>query len=287
MGANSKIEWTDHTFNLWRGCQHAVLGDGSEHPGCANCYAEAMSGRNPKLLGKWGPDGTRVMASAEMWRQPLKWNREAEAAGVRDRVFCASLSDVFEEWDGPIHDHKGKVLHQRTLDDLRRDLFQLIDATPWLDWILVTKRPGNVLRMWPLPFNGREPSDQLYLRRNNCWLLTSISNQDTADELVPQLLACRDLVPVLGLSCEPLLGPINLRLGQRDDGQPWERHLVIDWVIVGGESGHNARPMHPDWARSLRDQCQDAGVPFFFKQWGKKAAGRLLDGREWNEFPAG
>lgn len=398
MGQNSKIEWTDHTFNPWRGCQHAVLDDGSEHPGCAHCYAEAMSGRNPKALGEWGADGKRVKASDEMWRQPLKWNLAAAAAGVRSRVFCASLADVFEDWPGPIHDHKGSVLSNATietagpksglltLNDLRRDLFALIDATPWLDWLLLTKRPGNVRRMWT-EFEGVAPH-----RRQNAWLLTSVSNQATADELVPELLACRDLVPVLGLSAEPLLGPINLyqftgielvspeetaalratmrgafgfdRLPENSMNAIYGRELKTNnrasrWLIAGGESGHHARPMHPDWARSLRDQCQAAGVPFFFKQWGewlpvgsasygdpndpssdasrnginrvsmlrdgrvclrdtgpdaskvivddaalrcfhesddgdgydwlsrvgKKAAGRLLDGREWNEFP--
>lgn len=328
LGANSKIEWTDHTFNPWRGCQHAVLGDGSEHPGCAHCYAEAMSGRNPKALGEWGADGKRVMASDAMWREPLKWNREAEAAGMRARVFCASLADVFEEWTGPVLDHRGTrvaffdynniglkgcgrdldkhpvdYVRWATLDDLRRRLFDLIDVTPWLDWLLVTKRPGNVRRMWPLPANGREPGDPLYLRRENVWLLTSVSNQATFNELWLPLAACRDLVPVLGLSAEPLLGPLN--------PTPWLER--IDWVIVGGESGHHARPIHPDWARSLRDECEAAGAAFFFKQWGewapstadndpgkpfqyldpqtrvsrvgKAAAGRLLDGREWNEFP--
>jgi protein gp37 len=357
------IEWTDFTFNPWRGCQHAQLADGSEHPGCEHCYAEAMSGRNPQSLGEWGPadgekPGTRVVASEEMWRQPLKWNAAAEAARTPAKVFCASLADVFEEWDGPVLYLKGArlftdngvnfytpaqpppTMRPLTLDDVRRRLFALIDATPWLIWQLLTKRPGNV-RMMLVPHllenvpghvRQNEGDGKRIRRRENIWLLTSVSDQKTADELIPELLNCRDLVSVLGISAEPLLGPIDLFNERRDYlgdlGRPGGPVICqgLDWVIAGGESGHHARPMHPDWACSLRDQCQAAGVPFFFKQWGewaprpcatdipvgatatkglssqpglfitsvgeamslvgKKYAGRMLDGREWNEFPA-
>lgn len=296
MGTETKIEWTDHTFNPWRGCSKVS-------PGCDHCYAETMSKRNPGVLGVWGDAGTRVVASESYWKQPLKWDRQSATDGVRRRVFCASLADVFEAWLGPISvGQLGEVLSKPgldresgpenwvpawpedtvrdpqgwrlvTLDDVRRRLFALIDCTPNLDWILLTKRPENIRRMWPVPLNSPcRQGDGLvshdYLgdrcrkcdggRRENVWLLTSVENQEQADKRIPELLECRNLSPVLGLSCEPLLGPVIL---------PKCREL--DWVIVGGESGPNARAMHPDWARGLRDQCQDAGVPFFFKQWGE------------------
>jgi len=355
--ALSAIEWTDYTFNPWIGCAKV-------HAGCAHCYAEADQDKRRGRVA-WGPHGTRSKTAAANWRGPLTWNREAEggicvqcgrwddlgsadcycgqygAIGEtrRPRVFCASLADVFENWQGQIVDHQKNVLWWRsdrgvapaeqtrpsvkadriaTMDDLRRDLFALIDATPHLDWLLLTKRPENIARFWGWGGSEAEP-----MRRDNVWLGTSVSDQASAAKQIPELLACRDLSPVLFLSCEPLLGPIELEYDADCFANP-----SIDWVIAGGESGPNARPLHPDWARGLRDQCAAAGVPFFFKQWGewlpgvsfgrdetpigtfpagkfarhewvevedhespvsvrvgKKAAGRLLDGREWSEFP--
>lgn len=316
MGENTTIEWTDHTFNPWIGC--AKVADG-----CTHCYAEAFAKRYGKAV--WGPHGTRIKTSDAYWQQPISWNRSTESYPRRQRVFCASLADVFEDWDGPIHDHHKEILgkpvyastqgsiaewsgeRRITMKELRRDLFALIDATPHLDWLLLTKRPENILRIWPQA-RHMPAGDPFKLNgyRPNVWLLTSIATQTDADRNIPELLKCRDLVPVLGLSCEPLLGPIDL-----------SHHSPLDWIIVGGESGPHARPMHPEWARSLRDQCQTANVPFFFKQWGewwpcaynhaeppqpikswyrfepnqtmwrlgKKTAGRVLDGQEWNEFP--
>lgn len=351
MGENSKIEWTDHTFNPWRGCTKVSAG-------CDNCYADTMSKRNPGMLGIWGPNGSRVVASEEMWKAPLRWDREAEKSGERRRVFCASLADVFEDWNGcpvfadgsavlwcqrcesfvkPSVGHHGVscsecdsgAVSMVSLTDVRNQLFALIDATPHLDWLLLTKRPENIRRMWPC---YTTPPHNQY--RENVWLGTSVENQEAADKRIPELLKCRDLSPVLFLSCEPLLGAVDLGVafgyspshgGYFDLLKP-----SIDWVIAGGESGPGARPMHPDWVRSLRDQCQAAGVPFHFKQWGewgrrhengitlddagdysrmgfwdygnwstgmttanvehmvrvgKSKAGRLLDSREWNEFP--
>lgn len=325
MAENSKIEWTTHTFNPWRGCTKIA-------PGCANCYADAMSKRNPKTLGVWGPNGTRVVASESMWREPLKWDRLAKEAGERHRVFCASLADVFEDWDGRVSDSRSLAGFRfikdgewgwgldgprdkwndnttnaipLTLNDVRRRLFNLIDATPNLDWLLVTKRPENVRRMWPsADVFDSESEHKAYW--SNVWLLTSISDQATADAMIPHLLACRDLVPVLGLSCEPLLGPVDLSYrglpiecpecggsGELDDshpshgkqtesdsdGEPLDNCLEcngdfngviqdIDWVIVGGESGHGARPYDLAWARSIIGQCKAAGVPVFHKQIG-------------------
>lgn len=342
MGANSKISWTDHTFNPWRGCSKV-------HEGCANCYAEREAHRFPSNRGIWGPNGTRVMASADMWMQPIKWNKKA-AAGVcqtcdgnryvptqrrldpktekvpddmvpcqtykatgkvesyRARVFCASLADVFEQWDGPIHDHNERKLWQSirgvraiepddespgfaferrplTMDDLRERLFAMIDATPNLDWMLTTKRPENIRRMWRDDRAGFRSA--LVWHRPNLWLLTSVSMQKHYDEQWPHMEKCRDLCPVIGISAEPLLGPIDV--GPRNEGA-----MVPDWVIVGGESGPHAkaRKMELEWARSLRDQCNANAIPFHFKQHGEHMPEGINDQRDlngvfWNEFPKG
>lgn len=136
MAENSKIEWTHHTFNPWRGCTKV-----SE--GCKFCYAETMSGRNPGTLGIWGPRGTRVVAAESYWRQPLKWDKAAEAAGEQHRVFCASLADVFEGPESMPASEWPKV------QAARAQLFGFIEATPHLDWLLLTKRPQNIARFSP------------------------------------------------------------------------------------------------------------------------------------------
>lgn len=242
MAANTKIEWADHTFNPWVGCSKVSAG-------CANCYAEEMM---DKRYGRaqWGDNGTRVRTSDANWKKPLQWNKAAAAAGERHRVFCASLADVFEDRD--------------ELKSWRDDLFRLILATPNLDWLLLTKRPENVRRM--MPFHNCE------LPLPNVWIGTSVENQEQADKRIPELL----MIPakVRFLSIEPLLGQVDLKLWQSEglpiDAEPFrERADLLHWVIVGGESGRDARPMHPDWVRSIRDQCQAADVPFFFKQWGE------------------
>ena len=262
MAENSKIEWTDHTFNPWIGCTKVS-------DGCKYCYAETLMDK-------------RVRTSAANWREPLAWNRQAKAEGRRYRVFCASLADVFE--------YKPD---QPEMDDWRRELFQMIVNTPHLDWLLLTKRPELVNETIER-VTGFSDSEMWFFT-SHVWIGTSVENQEQADKRIPELLEIPAAVRFL--SMEPLLGNVQVDL----DG--------INWVIVGGESGANARPMHPDWARSIRDQCQDAGVPFFFKQWGewadgtemwhnedlqwrgcmvrlgKSKAGRLLDGREWNEIP--
>jgi protein gp37 len=144
-----------------------------------------------------------------------------------------------------------------TMDRLRRDLFRLIDQTPNLDWILCTKRPENIRRIWPwTPNCPRNIPNNYY---HNVWLLTSVENQETADTRIPHLLNCRELVPVLGLSCEPLLGPLNLQ-------HEWLQQL--SWLIVGGESGPRARPCDVRWIESLLHQGQAAGVQVFVKQLG-------------------
>lgn len=326
MGANSSIEWTDHTFNPWWGCQRVS-------PGCQHCYAETLANRYGHKV--WGPAKTtsRRMMSENYWRQPLKWNKEAEKSGQRKRVFCASMADVFE-------DHPEVV-------EARRRLFDVISDTPQLDWLLLTKRPENVLPMLIAAGRGFQDLPPWI------WIGTSVENQEQADKRIPELLKIPATVRFL--SCEPLLGPVDLKwsfrsmwLGQRYGWAQAQQNGTfpsgIHWVIAGGESGHGARPMSLEWVRSLRDQCRNTGVAFHFKQFGewvggelipddapplggyydvqgqaswhkssgwtpennlwargavhqfddryfsirvgKHAAGRLLDGREWNELPA-
>ena len=295
MSENSKIEWTDHTFNPWEGCQKVG-------PGCDHCYAET---RNARFAGgtavNWGPGAQRRRTSASNWAKPTVWNAKADAFmavhGRRQRVFCASLADVFDNAVDP---------------QWREDLFRLIVATPNLDWLLLTKRIGNVGNMLPVPFDFAK-------QYPNVWLGATITSQAEADRDIPKLLALPARVRFL--SMEPLLGQVDLTSVMVANGVM--RNMapaiqLLDWVIVGGESGPGARPMHPDWALSLRDQCADAGAPFLFKQWGewgpadgpafmaaggkrsdlyvcmwgemarvgKKAAGRILDGRTWDEAPA-
>ena len=341
MAERTQIEWCDSTFNPWTGCTKVG-------PGCDHCYAEQRMDKRLHVVN-WGTSQPRKRTSAANWRQPERWNAEPfltctkcgwrgtgaeleqqdcckvhHITGARRRVFCASLADVFDN-EVPVQ--------------WRRDLFDLIAATPNLDWLLLTKRIGNASRMiaeaqgdtlpiskwaaWPLP---------------NVWLGATIVNQKEADRDIPKLLSTPAAVRFL--SMEPLLGPVTLRQVHSDvceiDSLTGDHGVIrplrgrsdakVHWVIAGGESGHGARPMHPDWARSLRDQCEAVGVPFLFKQWGewapngrtmadcaastakplavplsdatpyplaimdrvgKKASGRLLDGVEHNGFPRG
>lgn len=299
MGKITKVEWADHTFNCWRGCSKV-----SE--ACRNCYAEKQAKRNPSVLGIWGDSGTRVVASESAWKEPLKWDRAAKAAGERHRVFCASMADVFEDWDGRIQDHNGRHLwisdrgtrgwefddgsagfafekRPATMQDIRQRLFDLIDATPNLDWLLLTKRPENIAAMMPPavcttcrgtgwwetgPYSGKCICQGARLYRHNVWLGTTVENQQTADDRIPHLL--RVPAKVHFLSCEPLLGQVDLDCWPESGcSRCWlDDEPGIDWVIAGGESGPHARPSHPEWFRSLQRQCAAAGVPFFMKQMG-------------------
>jgi len=254
--AKTKIEWTatpmpdgsalpGYTFNPWTGCTKVS-------PACDHCYAEAWAKRSGTV--QWG-NSPRRRTTETYWRQPLKWNREAAAAGRRRRVFCASLADVFDN---------------RADSVWRCDLWDLIAQTPHLDWLLLTKRPQNILSMLPDPETGVKPWGRGW---PNVWLGTTVENQEEAVRRIPHL--CKVPAAVRFLSCEPLLGPIDIRSACEFPGRDYGE-VVIDWVICGGESGPGARPMHPDWTRNLRDQCDAAGVPFFFKQWG-----------EWREFDNG
>ncbi len=268
----TKIEWADYTFNPWIGCTKVS-------PGCEHCYAEVYGNR---FGVEWGPRGLRRRTSDSNWRKPLSWNDKANRESVTPRVFCASLADVFER----------NVQTEQWLPDL----FKMIERCDGLTWLLLTKRPENV---WSLIENNvgfRRPD--VWLSENpHVWIGTSVENQEQADKRIPMLLR----IPASRrfLSCEPLLGPVDLsKWIYTDGGKPWQ--MDVHWVIAGGESGTEARPMHPALARSLRDQCMAAGVSFFFKQWGeygpigedermvrlgKKLSGRLLDGRTWNEVP--
>lgn len=256
MTANSKIEWTHHTFNPWWGCQRVS-------PGCEHCYAEAFAKRTGH--GIWGPTADRRFFGDKHWAEPVKWNRLALAAGERHRVFCASMADVFED--------------RRDLDEQRIRLWKLIAATPQLDWLLLTKRPENLLAM--VPWFDRPWS--------NVWLGATVEDRRRATRRMSYL--CRVPAAIHFLSLEPLLEnvfPMSL------DG--------IDWVIVGGESGGGSRPFDLDWARNTVESCRRAGVSVFVKQMGDASVWPLDDaarsalrsgrirlkpkGGDWNEWPA-
>jgi len=364
MAENTKIEWTDHTFNPWTGCTKVS-------PACAHCYAEAWAKRSG--IVEWGPGKPRRRTTPAEWRKPLKWDKllhcphpdllvngrpqyephpfvclkcgtrylsnsgghpdcdfNCQIIPYRPRVFCASLADWLDD-EVPI--------------EWLADLLDLVRRTPNLDWLLLTKRPQNWfgrihaafmhtaddrnnphLTNWLVDWMGTEHCEEPGEPGTppaNVWIGTTVEDQQRADERIPELLKIP--AKVRFLSCEPLLGPIRFAAvpGFNKCGSAgWDliRNL---WVIAGGESGPGARPMHPDWARSLRDQCAAAGVPFLFKQWGvwkpwaekcvgsstlgdprfahlpdadgkgycalkriaKDKAGRTLDGEIWNQQP--
>jgi protein gp37 len=273
MAKDSGIEWTHHTFNPWWGCVKLS-------PACAHCYAEVWARRVGMEL--WGGGAPRRFFGEAHWREPLRWNAESGRTGRRARVFCASMADVFEP--------------RPDLDPWRSKLWDLIEKTPHLDWLLLTKRPGNIRKVYPW----------VAAPRDNVWLGTTAENQRWADIRIERLAAVEARVRFL--SCEPLLSAIDLG--------PWLREGQIGWVIAGGESGGGARPTHPNWLRTLRDQCAQHRAAFHFKQWGQwspqspgqpaakliefrdeagrlerlswrpgKLSGRLLDGRTHDNYP--
>jgi protein gp37 len=252
MAENSKIEWTDNTFNPWVGCFKVS-------PGCKNCYAEELMTRKGRWANTWGPPETteRIRTSAANWAKPLQWDRQAQKDGKRVKVFCSSLADVFED--------------NVQVKSWRLDLFMLISDTPNLDWQILTKRP-EFARVFFEQHTG--------FLLPNVWVGTSVENQEQADERIPELL--RIPAAIRFLSVEPLLGPVSLKkylnLGEVSM-QGWNKvqeHLTwipmqepsIHWVIVGGESGQRARPFDLDWADLLVEQCKDADVSVFVKQLG-------------------
>jgi len=258
MGRDSKIQWCDHSFNAWLGCQQAG-------PGCRLCYAEAWARRSG--LVRFGPGEPRRRTSAANWRQPLKWQAEAaafaEAHGRRQRVFGDSLNDVLDNAVPP---------------EWRSELWRLVRATPDLDWLFVTKRIGNAPGLLPEDWGGGYP---------NVWLIATVCDQHEADRDVPKLKAVPAVIR--GLSVEPQLALVTLldhlyvnltptgrfrtRDGRRQlqfaaDGLAGDLH----WVVVGGESGawSEATPFDLEWARALVRQCGGAGVPVFVKQLGRR-----------------
>ena len=343
---DTKIEWATHTFSPWEGCEKIS-------PGCTNCYAAARA----KRLGtsKWGANGTRVIRSESFWRAPHRWNANAGWCGnpyckepgrrqnirpgkcscgldvERPRVFCASVADVFEDWqggsdgDGSMTCYKtGEELSVNqnghvwpmswpsmsdgddfgarpyTMADVRARLWRLIDATPALDWLLVTKRPENIHRFTPARNLGPREDDSTSgaadpdwpFWRDNVWHLASVEDQATADRRIPELLKVRSAC--LGLSMEPLLESVQLRETFKDgsyrdyltgqfhnmtakgaNGHPDFVFSTADpslpklgWIIVGGESGQQARPTRIDAIRGVVQQCRNGKTPVFVKQLG-------------------
>lgn len=275
MAENSEIEWTHHTFNPWIGCTKVS-------PACDNCYAEAWDAR---FKGdRWGPKADRTRTKT--WGNPIKWNRNAKAKGIRYRVFCASLADVFDN-------------HKSILPEWRRELWLLIKRTPHLDWLLLTKRPQNINRFLP---------DDWGLGYPNVWLGVTVEDQTEADRRIPYLLNIPTAVRFI--SAEPLLGPIDLtkvwvkmptggkclwntltNLVWKDGDYSEKFGTKLDWVIVGGENHKDHRDMELDWLRNLRNQCAATDTAFLFKQWSGngqkaiKAMGRELDGVIHDGYP--
>lgn len=254
MAEHSAITWTDATFNPWWGCTKVS-------PGCTNCYAAAFD----KRVGgdHWRPGGARRFFGEKHWREPLKWNAKAARDGKRLRVFCASMADVFE-------DHPDLV-------DERMKLWPLINATPHLDWLLLTKRPENMPRWLPWSKDGRPWS--------NVWIGATVENAEhawRADRL-------REVGAVVHfLSYEPAIGPIADAVNLTG----------IDWIVAGDESGPRRRPAAVDWFRDVRDKCEREGVVFHLKQWagvpvdgidGPRTGGKIhlpvLDGQQHAAFP--
>lgn len=255
---NTKISWCDHTFNPWIGCTKVS-------PACDNCYAEQIASRFK--MAQWG-NHKRVLTSEKNWKQPLRWNKQAIKEGKRFKVFCGSMCDVFDN-QAPFA--------------WRLQLFTLIQNTPSLDWLLLTKRIGNAKKMldnimWFHKINGH---------LDNVCLGITVCNQEEADRDIPKLLS----IPAAKhfLSIEPMLGYVDLSKWlkpQCDNGSipsidgtygvmcprcqgNGPSCSGIDWVIVGGETGRNARYLHPECVRVIRDQCKATGTAFFFKQWGE------------------
>jgi protein gp37 len=276
MGELSKIAWTDHTFNPWWGCVRVS-------PGCTNCYAEAFDKRVHGIEeAHWGVEALRRMFGADHWREPLKWARKAKAAGVRHRVFCASMADVLED--------------RPDLVEPRERLWRLIDETgEWLTWLLLTKRPENALRMMPARWRHQPPP---YV-----WWGTTVEDAKRARErhallqAVPAAVRFWSYEPALeDLPWPELLGgpdaaDDDLDVAERycvRCGCPWDDDMLHrcplgygpppDWVIFGGESGGGARPFAEEWALHGMAVCERMGVSRFMKQYGSRPtrAGRPL-----------
>lgn len=282
---NSLISWTHDTGNIWIGCSRV-------HAGCDHCYAEALDNRWNG--GHWGPKTNRKIVKS-IWDNFKRWQVIAKTSNEIRRVFVGSMMDIFEK-PYPLEDSKGNLLTGITTGDLRDRFFNdVVPKSPNLQFLLLTKRPGNIKKYIPESWLINPPKNVIYGY--------SVVDEETADGI-------DDLVEVPGyhfLSMEPLLGDVNLSKWLENPN--WDYDSVskpkyspkIDWIIVGGESGNNKeiRPMQIEWARSIRNQALAAKVPFHFKQWGnnepdengkmqwvkQKDHNAKLDGIEYKEFP--
>lgn len=333
MAENSSIGWCDHTLNLWIGCSKTSPGCthcyADRDWGKDSRFNRAEWGKNGTRSMTTGPtwnEAKKWNAKSEAAFQ--EWDGLIAQYGCEDEVlyhgfrkplrpmvFVNSLADFFESFDGPIVNHrKERVFFTRpgdwrtvgtveskfpvTMDDMRAGAFNLFDATPYVNYLLVTKRPENIRKMWPakkhyrdqylddpFPHSDKAVHPGLAYYRQNVWLGTSCENQEYADKRIPKLLEARGLSPVLFLSCEPLLSGIEFSdMTKRSDAiqQLGKKALDgINWIISGCESGADRRPANIEWFRSLRSQCQAAGVPYFHKQM--EVGGKVTDNMD--EFP--
>lgn len=264
MGDKSAIEWTDATWNPVTGCSKVS-------PGCAHCYAAALAPRLARMGQRgytelpWTPENAavNVMLHVDRLAMPLRWTRPR-------RIFVNSMSDLF---------------HELVPDEFIDQVFAVMAMAQQHTFQVLTKRPER-MRAWAQGWEDETAPWPL----PNVWLGTSVENQTWADRRIPELVATPAAVRFL--SCEPLLGPVEFSdvTGRSDAVTQWGRKALdgIGWVIVGGESGPDHRPVDPAWVRSIRDQCEAVDVPFLFKQWGgrtSKAGGRELDGRTHDGYP--
>lgn len=277
--AETTIPWSHYTFNPWKGCDKVS-------PACKFCYAQVQTSRWGNDW--WGKDKPRPRTSPSYWRKPLAWDRAAGLAGERRRVFCASWSDIFED--------------REDLEATRRDLWDLVLSTSHLDWLLLTKRPENIMNMVPAAWTGYWP--------RSVWAGTTIEDEDWAERRLAELYKVP--APIRFASLEPQLADVDVGRWLHTPGRDCAgcRHETIrgmarhlDWLIVGGESGRTPRPFQARWAHAGLAACRLAGTVPFIKQMGAHCIGldgqrvRLLDAKgedpgEWDseirirEFPA-
>lgn len=274
MALNTEISWTDHTLNMWWGCVKIS-------PGCKHCYADTLDNRYNHDDRHWGPGSTRKLVRS--WRKNLNdMRKSAIANNRRETVFVMSMGDIFED-DQPLSNNEGTPW--KTISDVRDEFFRTAHQYKELIFLLLTKRPENIRKYCPKSWNsfGECP--------DNVWFGYSVVEQSEVDDII--WLHNAPGANNKFLSMEPLLGPVSLLSTGEFGSEQWIN--AVRWVIVGGESGNKARPMSPEWARKIRNECQLCGVPFHFKQWGewdangnkvgKHASGRLLDGVEYNGLP--
>lgn len=251
MGETTGIAWTDMTFNPWIGCTKVSAG-------CTNCYAEREN-KHYNWIDKWGKGRLRKRTSINYWDKVPQWNAKARKDGVVRRVFCGSLCDVLDD---------------EVCEEWRTDLWRAIDlCSTNLEWLLLTKREYNISKM--IPREWLDGKNQ-YVR-----LGVTAENQEMYNKRVSELLKYKINNFI---SIEPMIGPVNLT----NTFPVRERIQFLRWVIAGAESGPNARPMKDDWVRSVRDQCIQFGIPFFYKQQmvnGKMVHLPELDGKQWIQFP--